>query len=127
MLERLIRWLPATIWMVFIFVMSSQEQFPKTPGISTSALAVVAHLVLYGLLAFFFTIAIERDGRATRSTQLTAIALAVLYGLSDEFHQSFVPGRNSSALDLAVNSIGATIAVITWANRRSIIAAVVSR
>ncbi|WP_276955518.1 VanZ family protein [Allomeiothermus silvanus] len=34
-------------------------------------------------------------------------AIAVAYGLSDEFHQSFVPGRQADALDLLADSVGA--------------------
>ncbi|RKX91784.1 MAG: hypothetical protein DRP84_11070, partial [Spirochaetes bacterium] len=41
-----------------------------------------------------------------------SIFLAVLYGLLDEFHQSFVPGRECSAYDLLVDSIGAVIGAL---------------
>jgi VanZ family protein len=37
----------------------------------------------------------------------TAFAVAILYGLSDEWHQSFVPGRTPDVWDLVVDAIGA--------------------
>lgn len=42
---------------------------------------------------------------------LAAWTLAVLYGLSDEFHQSFVANRHASALDVAFDAFGAAIGV----------------
>ena len=127
MRERMIRWLPAIAWMAFIFAMSSREQFPATPGISSSLLAVIAHLVLYGTLALLILLAVSRDERPMRSTLVMVVALTALYGLSDEFHQSFVPGRHPSAFDLVVNTIGATLAVLAWTHRRAIVGVVVSR
>ena len=41
---------------------------------------------------------------------LFAMIIGTLYGVSDEFHQSFVPGRTASIWDLAADSIGVAIA-----------------
>ncbi len=113
--------------MSFIFAMSSREQFPTSFGMSSSLLPIGAHLVLYGVLATLLLLAFERDGRATRSTRLAAIAGAVLYGISDEFHQSFVPGRNAGIFDIVVNTVGAVIAVTIWDQVRSIVSTDASR
>lgn len=127
MVVRVARSLPAVIWMAFIFAMSSQEQFPQTFGVSVFLLSIVAHLALYGILALLLLLAIDRNARPSRSTLLVAIAGAALYGVSDEIHQSFVPGRVPSVFDLAVNTFGATIAVVAWTYRRTIFAAVAFR
>ncbi len=127
MLERLVRALPAIAWMAFIFAMSSREQFPQSFGVSASMLAIVAHMVLYGILATLLLLIVDRNGSASWSTMLAAIAGAALYGVSDEFHQSFVPGRDASIFDVVVNTIGATIAVVAWPHLRSILTAVTSR
>ncbi len=39
---------------------------------------------------------------------LVAIVLATLYGVTDEFHQSFVPNRNTDPKDVLVDFLGAT-------------------
>jgi VanZ family protein len=126
-LERLVRALPAVAWMTLIFAMSSREQFPAPPGFSIYMLSIVAHLFLYSVLATLLLVAFERDGRATRTARLAAICGAVLYGISDEFHQSFVPGRDSSLFDVGINTIGAILAVTIWAYLRPILSATLSR
>ena len=46
---------------------------------------------------------------------LAALAIAVLYAVSDEFHQSFVEGRNGSPLDVGIDTVGAAISArLLW-------------
>ncbi|MEX1158951.1 MAG: VanZ family protein [Thermomicrobiales bacterium] len=127
MIERALRCLPAVGWMALIFSLSSREQFPQPFGLSTLLLAIAAHLAMYGALALLILFAISREQRPTQATQLTAVVLACLYGLSDEFHQSFVPGRDASFFDVLVDTLGASIAVGLWSYRRFILSAVVFR
>lgn len=127
MRERITRSLPAIVWMTFIFVMSAQERFPGTFGVSVYMVTIVAHMVLYGILALLLLLAISGSQRPTRTAMLAAVVGAVLYGISDEFHQSFVPGRDASVFDLVVNAIGATLAVIGLTQLRTIVMADSSR
>jgi VanZ family protein len=48
----------------------------------------------------------------TRATVLGAWAIAVAYGVTDEWHQSFVPGRSAELRDLAADAMGALLAAI---------------
>ena len=50
--------------------------------------------------------------RGSRYPATWALVLAVLYGATDEFHQSFVPGRDMSVSDLMVDLIGASAALL---------------
>ena len=64
---------------------------------------LVGAVVVLGFLAFKVSIV-----QATTSTLILLVSLSgSLYGLSDEFHQSFVPGRSSDSLDLLADSLGA--------------------
>ncbi len=127
MLDQLIRAVPAVAWMTFIFVMSSQERFTQPFGLSTFLLSIAAHLFLYGVLATLLLLAFDRGGNTSKSARIAAIAGAVLFGISDEFHQSFVPGRDASLFDVAVNTLGAAIAVSIWAHVHSIFSADTTR
>ena len=127
MLQRLVRWLPAVSWMTVIFAMSSRRQFPQPPGLSTFALSIAAHLLLFGVLALLLLLALAGSKRPAGTVQIVAVVGAVLYGVSDELHQSFVPGRDASVLDVVVDTIGATIAVVFWTRLRSAVAAIFVR
>lgn len=127
MIERKLRWLPAVGWMAMIFNMSSRQQFPQPFGISTFLLSIAMHLALYGVLALLILLAIQRHQRPTHATRICAVLFACLYGVTDELHQSFVPGRDASLFDVIVNTIGASFAVGLLTQWRSIRSAVVSR
>ena len=65
------------------------------------------HLVVFGILGFFVmgSLPAARDGYRRR--QLWWVALAVmLYGVSDEFHQHFVPGRTVEFFDVVADALG---------------------
>ncbi len=43
---------------------------------------------------------------------ILALFMAILFALSDEFHQSFVEGRNSSLVDVTIDTAGAALALM---------------
>ena len=49
------------------------------------------------------------NGLFSRRQAFAAVILSILYGLSDEWHQSFIPKRNSSWADIAADSLGAAV------------------
>jgi VanZ family protein len=71
------------------------------------------HSIGYALLGVVLLRAFAR-GRlsgVTWTAGLAAIVLATMYGVSDEFHQSFVPGRSPDRFDVVADCVGATIGV----------------
>ena len=101
------RWLPALLLMVVIFAFSSRSgnELPNFGGWDY-VVKKSAHGIGYGLLALSYLHALPN-----RNYKL-AWFLAVLYSLTDEFHQSFVPGRRASLVDVFVfDAIGAVIAL----------------
>ena len=114
----LLRWLPAILVMASIFFFSSRpsddlpnfdffDDFVKKSG----------HVIGYGLLAFSYLHGFNRRDRRYFNI---AWLLAVLYALTDEYHQSFVAGRNASIWDVVLfDNLGAILALYyTFAKRQ---------
>ena len=91
--------------MAFIFVASSIPGSQLPAGMWDK----LAHLLVYAALGAFFMIPLS-GGRVSRITMLTAgasIVLSFMYGLSDEVHQMFTPGRTPDMLDVVADTVGA--------------------
>ena len=76
--------------------------------------SILGHLVLFGILASFIQATIWSWTTYTKHSLRLAfgvLILAVLYGISDELHQSFIAGRNMSASDVLVDALGAAVDV----------------
>ena len=74
----------------------------------------VQHIVLYfgfGILLYLTFFNSEKQN-FKKYAAIFAIIVGILYGMTDEFHQSFVPGRVASTADIFANGIGLTIAQI---------------
>jgi len=91
-----------------IFYMSSQifEQGIGSGGIGFKALAY--HLIAFFSLAFFLSVSLVKG--KNKGLLLTAIVISIIYGILDEIHQFFVPGRASSIYDIFLNSFGIILA-----------------
>lgn len=101
-------------WMALIFYLSAEP-----PRAGPAWVSIVAHFTEYAVLAGLWTWALApwMGGRALP----VSLAIAVLYAVTDEYHQSFVPGRDADPMDVAVDWAGAAVAVLavrTWAQAR---------
>lgn len=100
-MKRLPPWLPLLLWCGVIFAFSSLPGGGKDDPLWTLA-AKTAHLVEYAVLYLLARRAFPTDARA--------LLFCLAYAASDEWHQSFVPGRHPSALDVLIDGIGALTA-----------------
>lgn len=110
-------WLPALALMALIFTLSSQSGLRVSEDATVERpIRASAHFVTYATLAALFLFALAQGGRPSRRQVIVAFGLTLLYGASDELHQSFVPDRAGRIDDLLVDAIGATVGlVIGWA------------
>ena len=100
--------------MALIFFLSAQsDPGPELPAAFRIAAHFGEYLALTIALAWALAPALERPVAA-------AAAIAFLYALSDEWHQSFVPGRDADALDVVVDALG--IAAAGWVLSRRFVA-----
>jgi VanZ family protein len=115
----LIRWLPALVIMGLIFVFSSlpSDKIPYYGGFDY-VVKKGGHALGYGLLGLSYYYALPRSlSRVYR--WILALIMVILFALSDEYHQSFVQGRNSSLGDVAIDTLGAIIALFLGAGYSS--------
>jgi VanZ family protein len=68
-------------------------------------------MVVFGILALLLWPALASTS-AWRRPWAWSVVFAVLYAISDEFHQGFVAGRHESAVDVGIDAAGALIAVV---------------
>ena len=93
--------------MAAIFYFSAQQSVgPELPAFTR----VIAHFSEYFILAGLWIWALLPA--LGRRALVVGAAIAFAYAISDEFHQSFVPGRDSDPVDVLVDTIG--IATATW-------------
>jgi hypothetical protein len=137
-LESVLRWLPAILVAAGIFFLSSLPAInlnpipllvPREGGSGRSETAPLrqdrfafdkvdfvikkgGHLVAFGLLAYTLEYGFNQD---TRRMKIIICVLVLAYGISDEIHQAFVPGRSPGVVDVLID-VGATILVV---NRRA--------
>jgi VanZ family protein len=104
-------WLPVVAWAALIFALSSVPDLGTGLGGWDLVLRKIAHAAEFAVLAALLV-------RATGRTGLS-FALGVLYAVSDEIHQSFVPGRLGSPLDVAIDAAGVAVGIAVWHSLRA--------
>ena len=133
--ESLRNWVPVFLWAAVIFVFSTdifssantagafepilQQLFPQLPVDYIERLHSVfrklGHFTEYFVLGGLLWRALHyHDAAATRSHRLAlSIAITVIYAISDEWHQSFVPSRTASIIDVLIDTLGGICGI--WA------------
>jgi VanZ family protein len=103
--------------MVTIFVLSSQSGLRVSEDVAVDKpFRVSAHLAAFATLAAVLLVALSWGRRPGLRDVLVALGLAVLYALSDEWHQSFVPDRTGRLDDIVTDTIGALVGLgVAWA------------
>ena len=111
-------WLPVIGWMTIIFLISNiasstledaRERLPfKILG--TLSTQEVVHILEFAVLAALtYRLLFSHDVRNIGYLVAVSLLGATSYGISDEFHQGFVAGRDSSLYDVGLDALGACI------------------
>ena len=117
-----------TLWMIFIFVMSSfdatsssnQSNFIvdiitsiiniKDIGLLSLIIRKLAHFIEYFILGVLVINFITRYDKKI----IIAILLCIIYATSDEIHQIFVPGRSCQIIDIMIDSLGSIMGIYLY-------------
>ena len=105
-------WLPPILWGLVIFSFSSL-QVGKSSEIYWKDFVVkkTAHLVEYAIFTILLYRAMVGSNVDKKKAIIISIIIAALYGLTDEFHQSFTPGREPRIRDVIIDTIGSAVGV----------------
>ena len=132
---KLISWVAVILWMLLIFLFSHQPASTSSElsgGITEQIIAVLqkilpdmgiakeelhtfvrknAHFFVYLILGMLTFNAVRKNGASGFRSGAAAFCICVLYAISDETHQLFIPGRSGEARDVLIDSAGAGIGI----------------
>ncbi|GIQ71246.1 VanZ family protein [Xylanibacillus composti] len=135
---RFLSWLAVIVWMAVIFYLSSQAQEESKRLSSTITINIAytveqinpnamfntarlnhivrknAHFISYLILGILTMQAMRRSGVSWSKSIVYSMLLCVTYAISDEWHQSFVPGRGPEVRDVGIDSVGAIVGIIIY-------------
>ncbi|MBI4032978.1 MAG: VanZ family protein [Candidatus Blackburnbacteria bacterium] len=105
-------WLPTILWALVIFFLSALTVTPSKEFYWQDFLVKkTAHLVEYAILfTFLYRALLNATTFSKKRAAFIALILCSLYGLTDEYHQSFTPGREPKGRDVIIDTIGAGLA-----------------
>jgi len=111
--------LDVVLWLgycAFIFWLSAQPGVPVPPLFP--AQDKLAHLTVYALLAWLSRHCFAHSRTLRPRLDFAALAFASFYGVTDELHQAFVPGRYPDVLDWLADTVGAAALLLLLRYRR---------
>ncbi|MDV2886388.1 VanZ family protein [Alkalihalophilus pseudofirmus] len=133
-MKQVISWLSVLLWMSLIYYLSHQPAAESTE-LSTGVMQVLiasfeaiflfinletewfhflirkgAHFTAYFILGILLINAL-RKSKAVDTSAMIALLLSVLYAISDEVHQLFIPGRSGEVRDVLIDSAGAAVGI----------------
>ena len=131
------------MWMVVIFLLSNEPssvssersgaivEVVKTLGTSlpndvlTFITRKLAHIIAYFILGILMFLVVRAYTPNARWAIFTSILFVCLYAITDEFHQTFVPGRSGEVRDVLIDTIAGafgvfvTYSIVRWHERRT--------
>lgn len=132
-----LRWLPVIFWMGFIFYLSHQpaeKSSELSSGITEILLNILAfifplydempiihfiirkaaHFFAYFILGILVIHALKPSLEGRWMSISVTMIICILYAISDEIHQLFIPGRSGEIRDVLINSLGAVTGLIVY-------------
>jgi VanZ family protein len=108
----------ACLWMLTIFWLSSQPKLAELPLFWGAD--KILHTVVFGILGILYLRSWPALGGRFSPVRLVIIPLLVgFYGITDEVHQIYVPGRTASVTDLLADIFGGFLAALVFFDRQS--------
>ena len=106
---------PPLVAMVVIFILSAQPSDEIDRVWWDVALRKLGHMTEYAILTVLWWRALR--GLGARHALAFAIAISLGYAITDEFHQTFVDGRNGTPVDVLIDAAGMAVAAAVIGQR----------
>jgi VanZ family protein len=99
--------------MALIFALSHQSVLVEIEhAVGEKTFYKTAHVVVYAILAWLWWRALSARREVGWRVLTVALGLTVLYGISDEVHQLFIPGRYGRIADVLFDASGALVMIL---------------
>lgn len=105
-MRRLLTWFALITWMLGIFLLSHQPGLGTGLGAWDLVLRKLAHMAEFGILTVLLSMTLRQEGVPVDRGHRLAAVTALVYAVSDELHQHFVPQRHGTPVDVAIDAIG---------------------
>ena len=113
-------WLLVIVWAEIIFLLSAVPSLASPFGPWYDfVLRKIAHVGEYAFLTVLLLDAFRASGVERKRAFFYAGVSAFLYALSDEWHQTFVPGREGSLRDVGIDALGVAAVIYSFVRARS--------
>ncbi len=136
-LKKILGWVIVILWMAMIFCLSHQPAVESDDlsidmgeiiigtaesfGINELDIGIVNHLVRKNAHFFIYLVLGVLVINALKSIKLIdyeyiifSIVICILYAVTDEAHQIFIPGRSGQIRDVLIDSIGALVGILFY-------------
>lgn len=137
-MQKIFSWIAVILWMSLIFYLSDQpaaesgelsnkiteavirtiEKVAQPASLDKGSLnhivRKIAHFTCYLILAILVKNALERSGLHGGKSILFALLICIIYAISDEVHQLFIPGRSGEIRDVLLDSSGAISGILIY-------------
>lgn len=111
-------WTPVLFWAALIFTFSSIQVGSASEFYWKDFIVKkTAHVIEYGIFATLVYRALINSNVNKIKSMWLSVLIAFLYGLTDEFHQSFTPGRGPKFTDVLIDTFGATFFIYGIINK----------
>ncbi|MEN3013577.1 MAG: VanZ family protein [Endomicrobiia bacterium] len=114
--KKILAWFYVVNWCGIIFFLSSIPELKiEELGLWDLILRKIAHLIEYLILSVLVSNALFVSfNMKFLNSCLFSFVFSVIYAISDEIHQYFVPGRHFSLLDVFIDTMGIIFGIILW-------------
>lgn len=114
MKKSFLAWLPVVAWCSLIFYLSGIPNLKTEFGFGDLILRKCAHVTEYAILYLLTlrALTLQLPDMSMKKRMAAVFLFTVAYAASDEFHQSFVPTRGPSVMDVLIDFVGASCGML---------------